>query len=110
MTAATLIRQAEASGVTLRIVDGKVKASGDRIALAAMVDQLRDHKAEIVELLADAHQTTAALIEAAMRVSSQYGDGEAAREQMRRDCLVTPQHLRADLLAHFTATYRAGKQ
>ena len=48
------------------------------------------------------HDTTAALTAAAMRVCARYGDNAAAREQMRLDCLNTPSHLRADLLAHFT--------
>ena len=41
------------------------------------------------------------LVEAAMLVCDRHGDGEAAREQMRQDCLATPAHLRADLLEHF---------
>ena len=45
------------------------------------------------------------LLEAAMRACDFHGDGEAAREQMRRDCLGTPPELRGDLLDHFRKTY-----
>ncbi len=109
MTAQTLIRQAIAVGVELRLIDGKVKASGNAKALALMVDQLRANKAELVEFLQAAHETTTALIEATMRVCDHYNDGDAAREEMRLDCLNTPAHLRADLLDHFQQTYPKAK-
>ena len=48
-----------------------------------------------------AHRLTADLLKAAMRVCDRHGDGKAAREAMRRDCLDTPLHLQADLLDHF---------
>lgn len=38
------------------------------------------------------------LLSAAMRVCDTWGDAPDAREQMCRDCLGTPLHLRADLL------------
>jgi len=46
-------------------------------------------------------QLASDLIEAAMKVCDHHGDGEPAREQMRRDCLELPPHLQADLLEHF---------
>ncbi len=49
------------------------------------------------------------LIEAAMRACDHHNDNAAAREQMRLDCLATPQHLRADLLDHFQQTYPKAK-
>ncbi len=42
------------------------------------------------------------LIAAAMKVCDRYGDNEAAREEMRQQCLDLPPHLQADLLEHFT--------
>ena len=42
------------------------------------------------------------LIAAAMKVCDRYGDSEAAREEMRQQCLELPPHLQADLLEHFT--------
>ena len=53
-----------------------------------------------------AHRVTSALLKAAMQACDHHGDSESAREQMRADCLATPPHLRADLLAHFNQTYR----
>ncbi len=67
------------------------------------------HKPELVQFLLDAHATTTALIEAAMRACDHHGDGDAAREQMRRDCLDTPPHLQQDLLEHFKQTYRRSR-
>ncbi len=48
MNAQTLIRQAKAAGVELRLIDGKVKASGHADAVALMVDQLRANKADLI--------------------------------------------------------------
>ncbi len=53
MSAQALIRQAQASGVALRLVGGKVKASGPREAVARLLEPLREHR----EALADALQT-----------------------------------------------------
>jgi len=50
---------------------------------------------------------SAALMAAAMRACDHWGDGPAAREQMRQDVLDTPPDQRADLLAHFKQTYGA---
>lgn len=53
VSAQALIRQAQASGVALRLVGGKVKASGPREAVARLLVPLREHRAA----LADALQT-----------------------------------------------------
>ena len=45
------------------------------------------------------------LIAAAMKVCDRYGDSEAAREDMRQQCLELPPHLQADLLEHFTGRH-----
>lgn len=50
------------------------------------------------------------LIAAAMRACDAHGDSPEAREQMRRDCLETPPHLRADLLQHLRAAYPASSR
>jgi hypothetical protein len=41
------------------------------------------------------------LIEAAMKVCDQHGDGEAARAEMRQQCLELSPRLQTDLLHHF---------
>lgn len=51
MSAAALIRQAQASGVALRLVGGKVKASGPREAVARLLVPLREHRAELADAL-----------------------------------------------------------
>ena len=63
------------------------------------------HKPELVQFLLDAHATTTKLIDAAMRACDHFGDGRAARNEMRRQCLDTPIHVRADLIDHFNHTY-----
>lgn len=45
------------------------------------------------------------LLDAAMRACDAWNDSTQAREEMRRDCLETPPHLRADLLNHFERAY-----
>lgn len=47
------------------------------------------------------------LLKAAMRACDHHSDGEAARADMRADCLATPTHQRLDLLHHFEQTYGA---
>jgi len=42
------------------------------------------------------------LMDAAMKVCDRHGDSEAARQEMRQDCMALAPHLQADLLAHFT--------
>lgn len=51
MSAQALIRQAQASGVALRLVGGKVKASGPREAVARLLLPLREHRAALADAL-----------------------------------------------------------
>lgn len=51
----------------------------------------------------------AALLDAAMRACDFWQDSPQAREAMRRECMATPEHLRADLLAHFRLNYSGGE-
>lgn len=51
MRTAALIRQAKTSGVALRLVDGKVKASGPREAVARLLAPLRKHRAALFNAL-----------------------------------------------------------
>ena len=51
------------------------------------------------------HRLTAELLAAAMKGCDQHRDGEAARNQMRGECLATSPNLQADLLAHFRQSY-----
>ena len=49
-----------------------------------------------------AHRLTAYLLQAAMRVCDRHGDHDAARQEMRDQCMALPPHLQADLLEYFT--------
>lgn len=48
------------------------------------------------------------LLNEAMRVCDLWRDSQAARDQMRREVLETPPHLRPDLREHFLNTYPKG--
>ncbi len=51
MIAGDLIRQAQASGIELRLVDGKVKAIGPREAVARLIEPLRQHREALTRAL-----------------------------------------------------------
>ena len=51
MIAGNLIRQAQASGIELRLVGGKVKAIGPREAVARLLAPLREHRLALAEAL-----------------------------------------------------------
>lgn len=106
--AAQLLRKASAVGVEVRLTPEGLKAFGDQAAIAPLVAELRAHKPELMAFIADAHQTTATLLELAMQVCDAWDDGPEAREAMRRDCLDTPLHLRHDLIEHFQSVTTSG--
>ncbi|MDT7517346.1 hypothetical protein RAE19_01075 [Rhodoferax sp. TBRC 17660] len=51
MSAQALIRQAQASGIALRLVGDKVKASGPREAVTRLLVPLREHREALVDAL-----------------------------------------------------------
>ena len=51
MSAAALMREAQASGIALRMVGGKITAIGPREAVARMIASLRAHKAALAYAL-----------------------------------------------------------
>ncbi len=51
MIAGDLIRQAHASGIELRLVGGKVRATGSRSALARLIEPLRKHREALTSAL-----------------------------------------------------------
>lgn len=87
--------------------------SADQLNLTVPAGKLTDadralilaNKQPLIRFLTEAQATTAELLKAAMRVCDHHGDKEDARDQMRRDCLATPPHMKADLLKHLTGTY-----
>ena len=48
-----------------------------------------------------AHRMAKELIKAAMKVCDKHGDGEAARADMRQQCMELPPDMQRDLLEHF---------
>jgi len=106
MQAAQVLNVLWGQGFTVTLADnGGLKVSPSSTLQDSQRELLREHRSEIVTLLIDAQATTAQLLAAAMRACDHFNDSDAAREAMRLDCLNTPLHLRADLLAHFNETY-----
>ena len=66
------------------------------LAKIAISQQVSHESAELL---------TARLIASAMRACDHHRDGEQARAEMRADCLATPLHLQADLLAYVREQY-----
>lgn len=92
-------------GKNLIVPAGKLTAGQRALLLAA--------KPELIEFLIEVRETTAAVMEAAMKVCDRYGDSPAAREEMRQQVLETPPHLRPNLRDHFLGkhpTLQAGEK
>lgn len=51
MSPQALIREAQASGVALRLVGGKVRAIGPGEDVARLLDRLREHRAALADVL-----------------------------------------------------------
>jgi len=100
--APSIISDLWAHGITLRLTaDGEhLAAPADKLTPEQRATILA-HKPELIDYLRAAHDTTNALLVVAMRVCDRHGDGYAARQEMRDQCLELPPHLQADLLAHF---------
>jgi hypothetical protein len=107
MDAISVYRRLYDAGLSLSAAGQKLLAAPASRLTDELRDLIRDNKPQLMSLLAESHKTTADLLAAAMRACDQYGDSEQAREQMRSDCMTTPLHLRADLLAHLNKAYRA---
>lgn len=102
MSAFSIIQDLEAQGIRLKLSKDDVNLVVPAGCLSAEQRALvLSHKAEILELLVEAREITARLIAAAMRVCDRHNDSEAARKEMRQDCLKLPPHLQRDLFHHF---------
>ena len=106
MTAQSLLRALWIAGIDMELTD-----DGQHIKVPANT-LTPDQRAEVIALkpaliahLVEASTVTARLMVAAMRVCDRYGDGAAARAEMRADIEAIPPHQRADLLDHLNATY-----
>lgn len=104
MTAEAVLDDLLASGITPTVTpDGTgIVVPAGRLT-AAQRAAILAHKSELIARIQESARMTADLLAAAMRVCDAWGDTPAAREQMRRDCLSTPPHLRADLLDYLNS-------
>ena len=59
------------------------------------------HKPDLIAFLLESSRITVQLLESAMRRCDRFNDSEKARQDMRKQVLETPPHLRQDLLEHF---------
>lgn len=109
MATASILGALRAQGFSVSLVgnDGLLITPSSTLGQARR-ELLRANKAEIVALLRDAKATDDALVKAAMLACDHWGDSSSDRELMRADCLAMPDHLKADLLAHFLKTYGQG--
>ncbi|MDM0118907.1 TubC N-terminal docking domain-related protein [Variovorax arabinosiphilus] len=105
MSPVEICRTASSAGISLR-VDGEnlIVKPANRLTPALRV-LLVAHKPELLAFVQTAHETTVQLVAAAMRACDLHGDGAKARAEMREDCLATPIHLQAELLAYFREQY-----
>ena len=104
MSAASVLRDLAWNNIHPRPTpDGKQLLIPVKRVTAKQRERLVLHKAEILEILADA--TAQELMAAAMRCCDHYRDSPEARMQMRVDIWNTPPRLRAELLAHFDQEY-----
>ncbi|ABE44884.1 hypothetical protein [Polaromonas sp. JS666] len=107
MTPESILELLWAQGFTVCLVERyRLAVSPASTLQDSQRELLRANKAAIVAALREADSIIADLLKAAMLACDHHGDNPAAREAMCADCLATPPHLRADLLAHFKQTYR----
>lgn len=106
MDSATVFRRLRDAGIRLEVQGDRLSASPSARLNTELRSLICAHKPALVTFLIDAQMNTERLVEAAMRACDHHGDGSAARDQMRRECLDTPAHLRGDLCDHFNQQYR----
>lgn len=54
MSTAALLKQAQDAGLTLRLVEGKVKVTGKQSSIDALIEPLRQHKTDLALWLSQA--------------------------------------------------------
>ena len=89
-------------GNGIEVPAGRLTADQRRAILA--------HKQELIACIQESARITTELLNAAMRACDAWNDTAQARDQMRRECLETPPHLRTELLAHFKRAYPFGRR
>lgn len=100
-----ILRELHHAGVTLSLHGDRLTAAPSNRLTDELRELIRSRKPELIQFLMDASKTTADLLAVAMSACEAWNDSEQARDRMRRDCMETPLHLRADLLEHLRKTY-----
>ncbi len=110
MTAQAILERAQSAGVSLHLDDGQVQLSGDKSAIAALLPDLRQHRAELVQLLSQQtiDQVQKAppdpmLLALAMAYCDRTGASPKARADWRSDVQATPHGDREELAAYLRA-------
>lgn len=110
MTAQAILSDLLACGIDLECTpDGKGLTVPANTLTPEQRARVLAHKPELIRLVLQSNRLTHQLLQAAMRVCDHWNDSPAAREQMRQDCLNTPPHLRAELLALLRKQYGSNK-
>ncbi len=109
MNAAQIFQTLADLGIELSLSDdGKLTAPA-----GCLTDELRQaikaNRGEIIDRLTRAKRLTKQLISAAMMACDYWQDGEAARAEMRKQCLEATPAEQQELLRYFQQTY-GGRQ
>ncbi len=110
MTPQAIIKELWGAGICIRLANDGVNLSVPAGRLNAELRALiLANKPAIVDFLQEVDATTTALMEAAMRVCEYHGDCETKRDEMRRECLAIPPHLKPDLLEHLQSVMQSSR-
>ncbi|WP_423459404.1 hypothetical protein [Ottowia sp. VDI28] len=105
MNSSVLLRNLHEARLTVHVRDGRLLVQPAELLTDDHRAAIRAHKPELLEYLAEVEQVTAQLLETAMRCCDYHGDGDKAREEMRRQCTEIPCHLRPELLRQLQESY-----
>ena len=105
-TAESILAELLEHGITPKLTpDGTgIEVPAGRLT-DAQRQAIRSCKAELIACIQESARLAAELLGAAMRACDHWRDGPEAREQMKKEVMETPPHLRADLLDHFRQNY-----
>jgi hypothetical protein len=107
MTAQATLDRAQSVGLYLHLDDGQLRLSGDKSALAGLLPELRQYRAELVQLLSKrtidqmpVASELAPLLAAAMAYCNHTGASDKARADWHADIAATPPEQRGELAAY----------
>jgi hypothetical protein len=107
MTAQATLDRAQSVGLYLHLDDGQLRLSGDKSALAGLLPELRQYRAELVQLLSkkaidqmEVAPELARLLALAMAYCNHTGASDKARADWHADIAATPVEQRGELAAY----------